>query len=210
MFKVLGVLAAGCAVLVTAAPARAELTPDGPATVMYRYAGGHTAEGRTPQVLMAVRIAVGAGGRAGTVRLRRGDAPDGDRGRRAVHAPGHARDVHVPRAARPRATTARSARHRPDRPAGTRSSTQEACRPEPAVLRDDPCQFSWLDVFCGQPGARRARRAGEDPGARLDFVPVYEYDSDGDLRGDESEDRTDLQLRIRSRKDARGRSARDG
>ena len=203
MFKVLGVLAAGCAVLVTAAPARADLTPDGPATVMYRYAGGHTLEGPMPQVLMAVRIVVGPGGREGSVRLRAGMRREPTVVGEPFTLPSAPGTYTFPA---PRVHgDYREVRLGIDQVTGGHAiTTQEACRPDPFYV-NDPCQAGWLDVFAGNPPPGERGTPARMPGARLDFVPVYEPDTDGDLRGDESEDRTDLQLRIRSRKDARGR-----
>ena len=71
MFKVLGVVAAGCAATMCATPAvAAELTPDGPASLMNRWTGPVPTVLTPPAVLTEVRVVVAAGGRAGTVRIQ--------------------------------------------------------------------------------------------------------------------------------------------
>jgi hypothetical protein len=203
MFKVFGVLAAGCAVLLTAAPARADLTPDGPATLMNRYTGAHTAEGRRTQVLMAVRVEVGVGGRAGTVRLRAGMLGKPTAVGEPFTLPAEPGTYTFPA---PRVNgDYRQARIGLDQFEGGHAIvTREACRPE-RLQYGDPCQIQWLDVFAGSPPPGEAGAAQMLGGTKLALTPVYEDDTDGDLRGDESEDRTDLQLRVRSRVDRRGR-----
>jgi hypothetical protein len=70
VIRALGLLGAGCAVLLTAAPARADLTPEGPASFMNRWTGMTVGVLTPPSVLMKARVTVSAGGRAGTVRLQ--------------------------------------------------------------------------------------------------------------------------------------------
>ncbi|HEX8121859.1 MAG TPA: hypothetical protein VF549_11400 [Solirubrobacteraceae bacterium] len=63
------------AVLATMAPASASaaeerLTPEGPSTIRAMWLGPSTAEGRPPEIITRWSVTVGAGGRAGRVRLR--------------------------------------------------------------------------------------------------------------------------------------------
>ena len=71
MARVAGVVAVLIAVL-AAAPASAQvlLTPDGPATLRSRWLGPITSIARPPEVVVRWSLTVGAGGRAGRVRLR--------------------------------------------------------------------------------------------------------------------------------------------
>ncbi|MDA0163427.1 hypothetical protein OM076_24350 [Solirubrobacter ginsenosidimutans] len=65
--------------------------------------------------------------------------------------------------------------------------TREACRPQ-IDRASDPCETSWLDIQrAGQPDLR-------DRGAQLALAWTSEPDVDGDLRGDLTEDRTDLRV----------------
>jgi len=75
MRRSLTALAIAVLFAIAAGPAAADptpnaLTPLGPATVSSVWRGASTQEGLPPQDLTAVRIAVGAGGQAGPVRLR--------------------------------------------------------------------------------------------------------------------------------------------
>src|SRR5436190_2302997 len=63
-------LIAFLALLALPAPAAAELTPDGSATLWSRCFCAVTLEGRPPQVLVGWSVTVGAGGNGGPVRLR--------------------------------------------------------------------------------------------------------------------------------------------
>src|SRR3954452_10374233 len=56
--------------LVLPAPAAAQLTPEGRATVWGRWFGASTAEGRGPEVLVGYRVIVRDGSRADNIRLR--------------------------------------------------------------------------------------------------------------------------------------------
>src|SRR4051794_39924283 len=66
----LGVLALAVASAGFAGDGRAELTPDGPATLMTQWHGAVTMEGPRRDVLTGARVTVGPGGRGGGIWLR--------------------------------------------------------------------------------------------------------------------------------------------
>lgn len=187
------------AVTVTGSRA-AELTPDGPATLMNQWIGGHTAEGPMPQVLMAVRVQVGAGGRAGTVRLRAGVRREPSVVGEPFTLPAEPGTYTFPA---PRVHgDYREVRLGLDQFSGGHAIA--TCFPE-RRFGGDPCSNNLLTVFAGNPPPGEAGTPASSGGKWLALTPVYEYDSDADLLGDETEDRTDLQLRVRSNVDRRGR-----
>jgi hypothetical protein len=65
--------------------------------------------------------------------------------------------------------------------------TRQACRPG-AGSYGDPCQNLFVDI------AREGQADERVTGAQLALKALVEPDADGDLRGDTTEDRTDLQL----------------
>lgn len=187
MFKVLGVLVAGCAVLVAAAPARADVTPDGPATIVPdgRYA---CTAAYSPSVLMGWRVTVGEGSRAGTVRpllTSWGTVTGLGEPVELPATPG----VHLLPAPRvpwtcgdfvgiAQSTGAHAIVSRAD------------CRPEAG--HGGPCKNWWLTV--GREGQADERIEG----ARLAIEAIGESDWDTDLLGDVTEDRTDLRAQLRN------------
>src|SRR3954454_1352750 len=160
------------AILFPGAPP-SEHTPDGPATLI-SHSGAPVEAGR---VLMSWTVTVGPGGREGIVRPLVGGMTGPP-----VELPATPGSYTF---ALPRTATA---------PLGLVQETgdhaivtREPCRP--AIARSlDPCETKWLDI----------RRAGEedirDRGAQLAVTFNSEPDVDGDLRGDVSEDRTDLRV----------------
>lgn len=173
MFKVLGVLAAGCAVLVTAAPARADLTPDGPATLLPADIAPCPMVVGPPNVTVAWRVTVGEGGRAGLVRPvfdYFGSAVVGD-------------PVELPAA--PGIYTFPAPHKAFDICADPVGVVQESGGHAIAARgREDQSLV-----------VRREGQADERlPEARLTLERVTETDVDRDLLGDTTEDRTDLRI----------------
>jgi hypothetical protein len=192
-------LAAGALAAFPAA-ARAENTPDGAATLISTYlstapaivgevgalsAGGYYG----PRVVISWTVTVGAGGRAGTVRPKIGTVL-GD-------------PVELP--AEPGTYTFRAPHVASTWPLGLVQSTgghaivtREACRPD-AGRSADPCEYKWVDILRdGQPDER-------DRGAQLALTFNTEPDADSDLRGDLTEDHTDLRVSTKPSREADGR-----
>jgi hypothetical protein len=151
-----------------------ERTPIGPATLISTVSPATAPGGR---VVMSWTVTVGPGGRAGIVRPLVDGVP-GDR-------------VELPAAP---GTYTFALAHTATPPAGLVQETgghaivtREACRP--AIERVfDPCETKWLDIR--RPGVEDVR----DRGAQLAIAYNSEPDVDGDLRGDLTEDRTDLRV----------------
>jgi hypothetical protein len=182
----LSVIAAGATLAAFPVGAGLERTPSGPATLTSARTetigiGGPVSAppyDSTARVLMNWTVTVGPGGRAGPVRpVVGGVAYD------PVELPSTPGTYTFPaprvRLALPLGLVQETGEHA--------IVTREACRPQ--VERDaDPCETSWVDVQrAGQPDIR-------DRGAQLAIGWNSEPDVDGDLRGDETEDRTDLRV----------------
>lgn len=166
-------------------------TPDGARTLVDRWTGARVAVGHPPAVLLGVDVAVGAGGRAGEVRVR---VPDPARGSGAqvvgpwtvlLAEPG------VHRLPAPRVAWSLGG----DRPSldqrtgGHRILKTSPCTPQDGEYAD-MCQIQHLRVF--SPILPDAGPAGtpstELPGTELSVAAVSEIDLDGDLRGDRTEE----------------------
>jgi hypothetical protein len=197
----IAVALSGVAIVARRGSTPATLTPDGPATVWSPWLGPHVLVGLRPDVLVGVRIAVGPGGRAGRVRLRVVQNV-GEPGRPARMGPWFT----LPAAA---GVYSFPAPHVPwddrygaiaiDQQSGRQAIVEtEACRPD-ADEGDDPCDDVALVEFkpalAGGISPLRARPVEDLRGHRLAITAVHEPDADGDLVGDRSEDRTDLQVR---------------
>ena len=167
--------------LTVPAAAAAETTPDGPATLISSRTGsGFAAVGYSPgnRVLTSWTVTVGPGGRAGTVRPLVGGVV-GD-------------PVELP--ATPGTYTFALAHAAATWPLGLVQATgghaivtREGCRP--AIDRSlDPCESKWVDI------QREGQEDVRDRGAQLAVEFNSEPDVDGDLRGDLTEDRTDLRV----------------
>ncbi len=183
-------LVAGLAaiVLVPATATAADLTPAGPATLsevntfpippmpaMIPY---------VPQVSTGWSVVVGEGSSAGTVRPR-------FRGQSNAIVTGD--PVQLP--AEPGTYTFPAPHLAWGTPVGLVQTTgghaiitRSVCHPE-WERAGDPCRNLFVDV------ARDGQADERITGAQLALAPVYEPDTDGDLRGDATEDRTDLQVR---------------
>lgn len=171
----------------------AELTPDGPASLKHRWTGASVAMLTPPVVVTHLRVTVSEGGRAGTVRAQ-GMAAD----RSDPWSPIQYVELKVgPPAmlpAEPGVYTIPAPRvhmgwHYTTRLGLVQESGGHAivdvkpCTPEQGQGADW-CQIAWLD---GWPGGSRG-------GAQLAIEAVTEPDLDRDLRGDTTEDRTDLSI----------------
>ena len=185
------------AALVVALPATApaaELTPDGPATLMSEWTGAITAIGTTwPGVLVAARVNVAEGGRAGIVRIR---ARHGD-----VEQSGD--PIDLPAEPGTYALPAPHIRWYLHGQIGIEQTTgghaliqRQPCAPELGDI-GDPCQI--MRVNLSPPHAALL-------GARLTIKEIVERDADEDFLGDETEDRTDLRLELDPRDGADGRT----
>jgi hypothetical protein len=144
------------------------LTPTGPASLETRFIGPWTAEGEHLQVLKAVRIVVHPGGRGGRFRLRV-----------VRHGTVHFSPTYT-LPAEPGAYTYPVPRVRWDHRLVSLGIEQEDGR-HAIIVRDD-CR---CDL-----GSGRDR-------LRLDLTALSEFDYDGDLAGDYTEDRTELRVRAR-------------
>ena len=172
------------AALLPGVPA-AELTPTGPATLTSTAAPATAPGGR---VVLSWTVTVGPGGRAGVVRPLQDGVP-GDPVRLPA-APG-TYTFALPHTATPPAGIVQET-------GGHAIVTREACRP--AIERAfDPCETKWLDIR--RPGVEDDR----DRGAQLAIAYNSEPDADGDLRGDLTEDRTDLRVSAIPAREADGR-----
>jgi hypothetical protein len=183
--------------------AAAANTPDGPATLLGRFVGASTLEGRAPEVLVAVRVVVGEGGRAGTIRIRANYGANtlvGD----PVQLPAEPGTYTFP--APHIRWDYRGGQLAIDQTTGGHAIVVErACAPE-LGRHADPCQIYSLDVFGGDPPPGTAGTPTEQrPGASLALTGIFEGDSDQDLRGDKTEDRTDLQVSAVPGRDPDGR-----
>jgi hypothetical protein len=163
---------------------------------MNGYSGAATMEGRPPEVLVAWRADVSAGGAAGMVRVR---AQMGAGGTAALGDP-----VLLP--AEPGSYTFPAPHLRWDYRGGRLGLEQTTgghqivnrrpCQPEYGWW-GDPCQIYRVDVL-DPPGESWA-------GAQLALTGITEVDLDEDLRGDATEDRTDLRMRAATSRDDDGR-----
>ena len=147
--------------------------------------GRPRASARRRRLRSDVRVARGGRRRQGGTRGH--GAPAGRRrGRRPGRAAGDAGDVHVPGAAHRSGSRRRLGLVQET--GGHAIVTREACRPtiERAL---DPCETKWVDIQRDGPGATT-----RDRGAQLAISFNTEPDADGDLRGDLTEDRTDLRV----------------
>jgi hypothetical protein len=190
-------IAAGAPLAAFPVGAGLERTPSGPATLTSTRTETVAAGSAVPappydsasRVLMNWTVTVGPGGRAGAVRPVIGGA---------AYDP-----VDLP--ATPGTYTFPAPRVRLALPLGLVQETgehaivsREPCRPE-IDRASDPCETSWVDIQrAGQPDIR-------DRGAQLALAFKSEPDVDGDLRGDETEDRTDLRVSALPTREADGR-----
>jgi hypothetical protein len=76
--------------------------------------------------------------------------------------------------------------------------TREACRPDIARA-NDPCENTWVDI------QREGQADVRDRGAQLTVAWKTEPDVDNDLRGDQTEDRTDLRVTTTPTREPDGR-----
>jgi len=161
------------AVLLFPAAAAAENTPSGPATLLSQDPGA-----AFNSVLTSWTVTVGEGGRAGTVRpLVAGVAGD------PVDLPATPGTYTFPLPHTPGAGPLGLVQQT----GGHAIVARELCRP--AIDRSlDPCETKWVDIQ--RPGLQDVR----DRGAQLTVKFNREPDSDGDLRGDLTEDHTDLRV----------------
>jgi len=182
--------AAALVAAVLPASASAENTPAGPATLINRWSGPTTLEGRGPEVLVGASIAVAPGGQAGMIRIR------ADNG--AVNVVGD--EVQLP--AEPGTYTFAAPHIRWDYRVGGIGIDQATgghaifaqfpyCNaglgPEA-----DPCRFMRVDVYTPPGGVGEPTE--KLTGAHLAVTSLYEPDFDQDLAGDKTEDRTDLKV----------------
>ncbi|WP_028067198.1 hypothetical protein [Solirubrobacter soli] len=166
--------------------AATERTPDGPATFI-----SHSRTAAMPEsgrVLTSWTVTVAAGGRAGVVRPLVGGVAG--------------EPVELPAAPGtytfPLAHTAAAPQGLVQETGGLAIVSREACRP--TIERSlDPCETTWLDVQ--RPDAETVR----DRGAQLAVAFHTEPDVDGDLRGDLTEDRTDLRVNVLPAREDDGR-----
>ena len=182
--RVVLAVAAVIAASFPATAAAADLTPAGPAALTEFHTFPRPSVGNG-QVLTAWSVVVAEGGSAGTVRPRvlnraTGAAVTGD-------------PVQLP--AEP-GTYTFAAPHLAGTLIGLEQATgghaiitRTECRPESGP-NNDPCQNVFVDI------AREGQADERINGAQLAISPIYEPDADGDLRGDTTEDRTDLQLSL--------------
>jgi hypothetical protein len=199
MMKGLLVAAVASAAVVGPATAAADTTPAGPATLLSRWTGPVTAEGRMPEVLVGAKVEVAAGGQAGIVRIRaryNGVTALGD----PVTLPAEPGTYTFPL---PHIRwDYRGSQIGIDQETGGHAILQQrACAPG-LKLGGDPCELERVDVWT-PPGA-----AGEPAevrkGAKLTLTGVFESDRDEDLVGDQTEDRTDLRVTAVPSRDADG------
>jgi hypothetical protein len=174
----------------------ARLTPTGRSTVWSPWVGPVTTEGRHSDVLVAVRIRVGAGGRAGRVRLRVvGGAPGA-----GVRLGG---TFALP--ARPGTYTFPAPHVRWDYRDGEIALDQQTgghaiVGPAPCDAPEEPCSAtleSFVPALAGTASPARARPSERREGRQLTLQALSEPDADRDLAGDRSEDVSDLRVRAR-------------
>lgn len=180
------------------ADAQVHLTPEGPATLVNVRGAAQTAEGRPPEVLVAVRVGVAEGGRADNVRLRV-RSPQDPRGTQVGEL------IALPAA--PGTYTFPAPHVRFDYRSGVVGIDQTSgglalLRSGPCDLpagppapENSPCQAVGVDLYAGDPPPGESGTPQRLDGRRLALIPVVERDLDQDLRGDVTEDRTDLTLR---------------
>jgi hypothetical protein len=162
-----------------------ERTPDGPATLITHAAPVTAAPGR---VLTSWTVTVGPGGRPGVVRPLVGGVAGEPVELSATPGVYTFRLPH----------TAAPAQGLVQETGGQAIVTREACRP--TIERSlDPCETTWLDIQ--RPGEETVR----DRGAQIAVAFNSEPDADGDLRGDETEDRTDLRVSVLPARERNGR-----
>ena len=162
-----------------------ERTPDGPATLISHAGPVTAAPGR---VLTSWTVTVAPGGRAGVVRpLIGGVAGEGVE----LSATPGTYTFGLPH-------TAAEAQGLVQETGGQAIVARQGCRPE--IDRSfDPCETTWLDIR--RPGEETVR----DRGAQLAVTFNSEPDIDGDLRGDATEDRTDLRVGVVPARERDGR-----
>ena len=193
----LAVIAAGATLAAFPVGAGLQRTPSGPATLTSTRTETVATGGAVPappydsssRVLMNWTVTVGPGGRAGAVRPVIGGV---------AYDP-----VDLP--ATPGTYTFPAPRVRLALPLGLMQESgehaivsREPCRPQ-IERSSDPCETSWVDIQrAGQPDLR-------DRGAQLALAWKSEPDVDGDLRGDLSEDRTDLRVSALPTRESDGR-----
>lgn len=187
MLRHFGVVVAGCAMTLYATPAvAAELTPDGPATLMNRPGETQTLEGTPPIVIVGARVVVGEGGREGTIRVRARRRSEPSRVGEPVLLPATpgTYTFSAPRVG----GDYRELRIGIDQEVGGHAIVgRQTCAPE--MNRKDLCALPFLDVLTGDPDGTPAERR-DTP---LAITAITETDLDQDLLGDRTEDRTDLQ-----------------
>ena len=170
---------------IPATAAAADLTPAGPATLTaVNLYPAEIAMADQPYVLTGWRVVVGEGSSAGTVRPRFRV--------RATNAVVTGDPVELP--AEPGTYTFAAPRLTNSRLIGLEQTsgehaivTRPVCHPEWGPM-SDPCQIFVVDV------TRDGQADERITGTQLALEPIHEPDVDQDLRGDATEDRTDLQL----------------
>jgi hypothetical protein len=191
--------AIGLAALAFPAAASADTTPAGPATLLSRWTGPVTAEGRPPEVLVGAKVEVAAGGQAGIVRIRAKY-----HGVTALSEP-----VTLP--AEPGTYTFglphirwdyRGSEIGIDQETGGHAILQQrACVPE-LKFGGDPCDQERVDIWTPPGGEGEPTEVRK--GAKLTMTGIFELDRDQDLVGDQTEDRTDLRVSAVPSRDADG------
>jgi hypothetical protein len=179
-------VAAVVVALFPASAVAADLTPDGPATLTQTNSFPRTAMGYGPGVVTGWKVAIADGGRAGTVRPRfqaMGTVVTGD----PVQLPAEPGTYTF---AAPHLARFGSATLGLEQATGGHAIvTRQPCRADLAAF-GDPCQNLFVDV------ARDGQADERVTGAQLAIEEVLEGDMDRDLRGDSTEDRTDLQVSV--------------
>jgi hypothetical protein len=177
------------------------LTPDGPAMLVDDWHGAQTDEGEQPELTTAFRVTVQPGGRGGTVKLL------------LLHAGTVSASAPVTLPAEPGTYTFPAPHVLADYreiSVGVEQETgahaiagQLRCTPEAG--EGDICRSQSLDVY--PVGSLPDRRLVTQtiPGGSLTIERVTEPDVDGDLAGDESEDRTNLRTTMTNRALSGGR-----
>ncbi|MGE4426088.1 MAG: hypothetical protein AB7G37_06530 [Solirubrobacteraceae bacterium] len=192
-------------------PAANASTPDGPATLHDVFTGPVPAIALPPAVLLGARVAVGPGGREGMVRVRVQAAPGlgpPEKEHRVGPWTRLPAEPGVYRLPAPRVAwqTLGSRLAIDQRTGGHRILRSHACSPEQDRW-GDLCQVQAVRVFTpilpdsGPYGTPTAYLAGHE----LTVRAVTETDADGDLRGDETEEGTDLRVTVRRQRLRDGR-----
>ncbi|WP_157592584.1 hypothetical protein [Solirubrobacter soli] len=171
------------------------LTPTGPATLYSDWHGGQTDEGLPPAVLTAFTVTVGPGGQAGRVRLRVHDREGTVREGAAVTLPVEPGTYTFP--APHIAYDYRDVTLGLDQETGGHAiAAQLTCEPGEGDICDDQSVDVYRPVLGD--GVMPDRRLAEvQRGRKLTIDAVSEPDSDEDLVGDTTEDRTNLRTTMR-------------